>query len=73
LALNDRANAYEAVGEYDQAIGDYGRAIEIDPSHAPAYYNRAGVYYAKAIYDRAIEDYGRAIHSMSTAREQGFI
>jgi tetratricopeptide (TPR) repeat protein len=61
LALNDRANAHEAVGEYDQAIEDYGRAIEIDPSYAPAYYNRAGVYYAKAIYDRAIEDYGRAI------------
>jgi tetratricopeptide (TPR) repeat protein len=61
LAWNDRANAYEAIGEYDQAIEDYGRAIQSNPSYASAYFNRAGVYYARADYDRAIDDYGRAI------------
>jgi tetratricopeptide (TPR) repeat protein len=61
LALNDRGNAYEAVGEYERATEDYGRAIELNPTCAPAYYNRAGVYSNMANYDRAIEDYGWAI------------
>jgi tetratricopeptide (TPR) repeat protein len=61
LALNDRGNAYEVVGEYDRAIEDYGQAILLNPSYAPAYYNRAGVYYAKLDFDRAIEDYSRVM------------
>jgi tetratricopeptide (TPR) repeat protein len=61
LALNDRGNAYEAVGEYDRAIEDYARVIQLDPSDAAAYYNRAGAEYAKFDFDRAIEDYSRAI------------
>ena len=61
LALNDRGNAYEAVGEYDRAIEDYGRAIQLNPGYAAAYYNRADVYYAKLDFDRAVEDYSEAI------------
>ena len=31
-------------GDYDAAIADYSRAIEIDPNYAFAYYNRGLAY-----------------------------
>ena len=39
-AYNNRGNAYDDMGEYDQAIADYTEAIKIDPNHAMAYSNR---------------------------------
>jgi tetratricopeptide (TPR) repeat protein len=60
-ALNNRANAYELIGEYDQALEDYGRAIKLNPKNAVASFNRAGLYYTKAEYEDAIKDYDRAI------------
>jgi tetratricopeptide (TPR) repeat protein len=44
LAYNSRGVAYKDLGNYKQAIEDYGRAIEIKPGYADAYYNR-GVNY----------------------------
>ena len=43
----DRGIAYGEKGEYDQAIADFNRALEVDPKIASAYYNRAMVYYIK--------------------------
>ncbi len=42
----NRGNAYGKKGQYDKAISDYTKAIEINPSYAKAYYNR-GVAYIK--------------------------
>ena len=47
--------------QYDKAIADYTRAIELDPKLADAYYNR-GVDCGKLKqYDKAIGDYTKAI------------
>jgi tetratricopeptide (TPR) repeat protein len=47
--------------EYQQAIADYTRAIELDPKDALVYSNRGNAYHDLEEYHRAIEDYTRAI------------
>ncbi len=54
-------NAYLVKGQYDQAISDYTKALEINPRYALAYYNRGIAYKNKAQYDQAISDYTKAL------------
>lgn len=53
--------AYGKQGEYDRAIADFNRAIELNPKDAVAYYNRGNVYRKKGEYHRAISDYSKAL------------
>jgi tetratricopeptide (TPR) repeat protein len=46
---------------YKNAIGEYNRAIEIDPDYAPAYYNRGLAYAELGDTSKAIEDWTKAI------------
>lgn len=48
-------------GEYETAIEDFTRAIEIDPEYALAYSRRGLTYYDLGEYEQAIADYTRAI------------
>jgi tetratricopeptide (TPR) repeat protein len=43
-AYNNRGIAYGEKGEYDRAIADYNRAIQLDPKLAFAYNNRGNAY-----------------------------
>jgi len=52
---------YGLNGQYDQAIADYNKDIEINPRDAVAYYNRGIVYGLSGQYDQAIADYTKAI------------
>ena len=61
MAYNNRGIIYNDLGNYKQAIEDYGRAIEINPGFAEFYINRGVAYYFLGNYKQAIEDYGRAI------------
>jgi tetratricopeptide (TPR) repeat protein len=45
----------------DQAISNYTRAIDLNPTVATIYRGRGVVYRRKGQYDRAISDYNRAI------------
>jgi len=47
-----RANAYSEMGHYDVAIGDYNRAVELDPNNSEAMNKRANAMTAK---DRAYD------------------
>lgn len=47
--------------EYDKAIADYNRAIELNPRYYQAYYNRGIAYRNQGEYDKAIADYTKAI------------
>ena len=59
-ALNNRGNAYLALGQIDRAISDYTNAINILPS-AVAYFNRGNAYLKKEQYDKAEKDYDEAL------------
>jgi tetratricopeptide (TPR) repeat protein len=48
-------------GQYDQAIADFNKALELSPRYDWAYFNRANAYYRKAQYDQAIADLNKAL------------
>ena len=59
--LYDHQGAAEAKSKPDQALQDYNKAIELDPSFASAVNDRGVAYFAKGDSDRAVQDFGRAI------------
>ncbi len=52
---------YHEEGNYEQAIGEYTKAIEINPNYAEAYNNRGLSFYNQTKYEQAITDYTKAI------------
>jgi tetratricopeptide (TPR) repeat protein len=56
----DRAIAYGEKGQFDQAIADFTKTLEIGPKSAGAYYNRAIAYYLKEEYDKSWKDIKQA-------------
>lgn len=44
-AYNSRGHIRYLWVEFDDAVGDYSEAIELDPKFAVAYYNRGQVHY----------------------------
>jgi len=55
-AYNNRGHAYAQQGNLYQAIYDYSKAIEINPSYIKAYNNRGLAYYRLEKYSRAWEN-----------------
>ena len=58
--LNQGVALYEA-GEYEKAVAEYTKAIELDPKLASAYYNRGLAYFKMRQYDSALADFNKAI------------
>jgi tetratricopeptide (TPR) repeat protein len=59
---NVRGTLYAGKGDYDKAIADYSKAIEINPRDADVYSNRGAAYAdGKGQYDKAIADYSKAL------------
>jgi tetratricopeptide (TPR) repeat protein len=58
---NNRGIAYGEKGQYDQAILDLNKAIEINPRYDKAYNNRGIVYRLKGQYGQAISDFNKAV------------
>jgi tetratricopeptide (TPR) repeat protein len=48
-------------GQYDEALGAFSQAIELNPQHSEAYRNRGLAWAKKGELDRAISDYTRAV------------
>ena len=69
IAVNDRAWAayadrgavYASQNRFEDALRDYGRAIELKPDYPHARYNRGNAYATLRRFDDAIRDYTRAI------------
>ncbi len=57
----DKGTAHLEKGEYDQAISEFNKALEINPRDANAYFNRGLAYHNKGQYDQAISDYTKAL------------
>lgn len=55
--LVQRALAYEAYGDYNNAILDYQSAIALDSTHAPAYLQLAKLYDRWQLWDDAVVMY----------------
>jgi len=55
--IAEKVLLYEKKGQYDKAISDYNKAIEINPGYAAAYNNRGAAYYDNGQYDRACSDW----------------
>jgi hypothetical protein len=56
-----RGTALSDKGEFDHAIADFTKAIELNPSHAAVYTNRGIAYEKKGKHDKAISDFTKAI------------
>jgi len=66
---NNRGIAYGEKGQYDQAISEFSKAIQINPNYDKAYNNRGIVYRLKGEYDQAISDFNKAIQINSLEAE----
>jgi len=55
-----QAFVYVEQGDYEQAIADYTKAIELDPGDAGVYYYRGFAYTDLGNYEKAIADYIKA-------------
>lgn len=60
-ALIDRGLIYYDTGQYDKAVGDYSKALHLDPYNLDAYYFRGMTYGKMREYDRAVRDFRAAI------------
>jgi tetratricopeptide (TPR) repeat protein len=58
-----RGNVYTNKGEYDKAIADYTKQLQITPNDAVVYNNRGNAYYSKGEYDLAIADCTKPLQS----------
>ena len=59
-AYNNRGIAYIWKKQYDLAIADFNKAIELDPKNGKAYNNRAIVYSYQGETDKARQDLHKA-------------
>ena len=65
----DKGNEQFNLGNYEQAIADYTKAIKIKPGYAGAYYNRGNAKINLGRHEEAIEDYTTAIGSRDNFAE----
>lgn len=56
-----RGNTYHFFKEYQQAIADYHRALEVDPNYTSAYSSRGWTYYWLKDYQQAFVDFNHAV------------
>lgn len=61
VAFRNRGLALQERGEFGAALGDFDKAIKIDPMHEGAYGNRGLSYQNMGNFPAALRDYDRAI------------
>jgi tetratricopeptide (TPR) repeat protein len=61
MAYRNRGVAHASKKDYDSAIADYSKAVEINPKYAAAYNDRALAYTNKGDFQRAVADVTRAV------------
>jgi tetratricopeptide (TPR) repeat protein len=57
----DKGTEYLELGQYQNAIEEYDKAIRLKPNNAGTYYDRGMAYHHLGQYQSAIEDYSKAI------------
>jgi tetratricopeptide (TPR) repeat protein len=56
-----RGRLYEHIKEFDKALADYGKAIEIEPDYLKARERRGNLYLDRGQYEVAISDFSKCI------------
>jgi tetratricopeptide (TPR) repeat protein len=56
-----QGNTYYRQKDYDNAVQNYNKAIELNPLDAGAYSSRGNAYYMKDDYEQAFADYNKAL------------
>ena len=56
MTYNNRGLAYARKGQYDKAISDFNKAIEINSKYIEAYSNRGVAFFYKREYEKAWND-----------------
>lgn len=56
-----RGNTFLQEGQYDAAIAEFNKALEINPKSALAYYHRGLAYSNKGLHNAAVADFTDAI------------
>lgn len=56
-----RGKAYRSSRQYDLALADYQKAVEVDPKMDVAFYEMAATYQAKGNHNKAVEAFTKAI------------
>jgi tetratricopeptide (TPR) repeat protein len=62
-----RGNAYDTIKNYDEAIRDLNKAIELDSQNSSFYYFRGVAYYHKEKYNEALRDFNKAAERLISA------
>ena len=57
----NRGMDYGKKDQFDQAMSDFNKALEIDPTSAMAYHHRGVLYTFKGQYDQAFSDFSKAL------------
>lgn len=57
----NRGRAYIMLGDYEKAIDDFTKSIELKPDAAEVYVERGSIYNFLEKYDKALNDFTRAI------------
>jgi len=58
---HNRGVSYYKKKDYDKAIADYSKAVDLNPQFAEAYYNRGVAYSVKKKFDACKEDLDKAM------------
>jgi len=66
-AYRNRGIVNAAKQDYDRAIADFSKAIELNPKYVAAYNDRAAVYTSKGDYQRAVADVTKAVELAAQA------
>jgi tetratricopeptide (TPR) repeat protein len=68
IYYTNRGSTFFALKQYDKALLDYDKAIQLNPNLASAYMNRGSLYSVLKKYDKALADHNKAIqiNSQST-------
>ncbi len=59
--FQNRANANFVMGEYDAAIADYNKAVELNPKEPTIYFSRALAHFNNKSFNPAIADFDKVI------------
>ena len=63
-----RGNRNYKSGDYEQAITNYRKALEIRPNNAKAQFNLGDAYYAKQSYDTAFIEFQKVLEMSPDAK-----